>query len=90
VAVYSIPPKIDRQDIISGGKGLRTYWVGAEGVNRGVTICNFNEPEENPTKYPDSSEPAQGLIIVKFKGLPVENRLKERWEESVKINTSPF
>ncbi len=47
---------------------------------------HFNEPEENPTKYPNLSEPAQGLIIVQFKRLPIKNRLKgkreakERWE----------
>jgi hypothetical protein len=43
-------------------------------------VCHFNEPEENPTKYPGSSGPAQGLIIVKFKRLPRENCLKGKWE----------
>ena len=56
------------------------------GCGKGGGHLHFNEPEGNPTKYPNSSEPAQGLIIVKFKRLPIKNRLKgkreakERWE----------
>ena len=48
--------------------------------NDQLTICHFQDFEEKPKNYPESFEPAKGLVIVKLKRLPIDNRLKGNWE----------
>lgn len=45
-----------------------------------LTICHFDDSEETPKNYPDSFEPAEGILIVKFTRLPNDDRLEGKWE----------